>query len=124
MEVRFRRGAEKDAVQSADVSLFEQFQFEPLQLIEIGLVGGSAENASPMLGMHPCGHRSEGEDTLDADLLGECDKLFAERIAADRRLGLAEKHDEIVLLFGIGPDEKAVAWPAGGFDQAFFYFDM
>ena len=111
-EPGLRRGSQEHAVEPADVPVFEEFQFQLLELIEAGGIGGGAEDARTLLGVHLGRHRREGEDALDTEVLGEADHLTAEGELADWRLGFAQEDDEVVLPLGIGPDEEAVARPA------------
>ena len=67
-----------------------------------------------VLGVHLGGHRREGEDPLDAELLGELDEPAAEGVLARGRLGLADEDDQVVPLLRVVPGEEAAArQPAG-----------
>ena len=70
------------------------------------------------------GHGGEGKDSLDAEFAGVIDQLLTEGVPADRRLGLAEKNHDIVLLARVGPEEKAIARLTDGLDQPLLHLDV
>src|SRR5262249_9227693 len=107
-QARLGRRAEQNAVEAADVAVLEELQFEPFQLLHALVVGGGAEHARAMFRMHLRGHGREGEDTLDLQLARILNQLLAEGEFADRRLGLAQEHDDIVLVSRISPEKKPI----------------
>ncbi len=87
-------------------------------------VRSRSEDAPPVLRMHLRGHGREGENPFDSQLLRIFHQLAAEKIFAERRLGLAEKDYDVVLVVGVGPKKEAIARPAARLNDSVFDFDV
>jgi hypothetical protein len=92
-----RRRPEQYTVEPADVPLFEQLDLQALQLLKVGVIGRRPEYAGPVRRVHLRGHGGERDHSFDPGLAGERHELLAEGEPPDRRLGLAQKDDQVVL---------------------------
>src|SRR5262249_49413779 len=52
------------------------------------------------------------------------DELVTKRVFADRRLGLAEENDDVMLLIRIGPKKKPIARRLDVLNEAFLHLDL
>ena len=95
------RGAEQHAVEPADVAVFQDLQFQPLSSSRPSSSVAAPKTRERVLRVHLRGHRREGEDALDAQVLGVARSAWRQNgYLPMRRLGLAEEDDEVVLRFG------------------------
>lgn len=67
----------QNAVEPADVPVFQKLQLQTLKLGKSCFIGGGTKDTRIVFGVHLRGHRREGENPLDFDFTGVLDQPAA-----------------------------------------------